>query len=152
MVYRLKFAFLNMRTFITALTRSCRFLIGIKEGNQAQAERHLSFLMGKPSEDFVVNPEDNIAEVSFSLVLSLLCHPHISYSSPSSQFSTHICRLATHIYTYTYIHVCIYLHIYTYIYRSMSIYVYMYICIIYIYMYICIYIYIYIYMYIYTYI
>jgi len=114
MVYTLKFAFLHMRTFITALKRSCRFLIGIKEGNQAQAERHLSFLMGKPSEDFVVNPEDNIAEVFFSLVLSLLFHPQISYFSPSSQSFTHKCRLPTHIYTYTYIYVCIYIHMYIY--------------------------------------
>ena len=40
-----------------------RFLIGVKEGNEAQAERQLAFLQGKHTEDFVVNPEDNMAEV-----------------------------------------------------------------------------------------
>ena len=40
-----------------------RFLIGVKEGNEAQAERHLAFLQGRHAEDFVVNPEDNIAEM-----------------------------------------------------------------------------------------
>jgi hypothetical protein len=39
-----------------------RFLIGVKEGNEAQVERHLAYLQGVRSEDFIVNPEDNIAE------------------------------------------------------------------------------------------
>ena len=40
-----------------------RFLIGVKEGNEAQALRESLFWQGKHSEDFVVNPEDNMAEL-----------------------------------------------------------------------------------------
>jgi len=54
-----------------------RFLIGVKEGNIAQVERQLAFVQGKHSEDFVVDPEDNIAEVSPPIVLDCPCiSPH----------------------------------------------------------------------------
>ena len=40
-----------------------RYLIGVKEGSEAQVARQMAYLKGVRSEDFVVNPEDNMAEV-----------------------------------------------------------------------------------------